>query len=370
MSTLHRTLQDVVARIAKYRGQRRVNEQNTKATLIEPVLRALGWDLEDLEEVQREFKPKRRDNPVDYALFELRSPRLFLEAKALGEDLNDRKWAGQIFSYAAVAGVEWVVLSNGREYRIYNAHAPVGVEDKLFRSVDVATDIDGAHDTLKLISKTSMAGNRLEALWRAHFVDQQVRAAVESAFAVQPDPALVRLFAKRIPALGASDVRASLTRMRMELEFPLDDVRLALDVSSNVQSSSTQAAAASPTPSKRRTTKHAGAGATVKDLITAGLLPAGASLSKTYRGEELVATVQVDGTLLFRSEAFQSPSAAGAAARAHVQGLARSDKLPSTNGWEFWSLRSPDGSTITLSDLRRRLDDSGGPTLRMLRGGK
>jgi len=28
--------------------------RNTKATLIEPVLRALGWDLEDLEVLQRE----------------------------------------------------------------------------------------------------------------------------------------------------------------------------------------------------------------------------------------------------------------------------------------------------------------------------
>ena len=59
---------------------------------------------------------------------------LFIEAKALDENLDDRRWAGQIIGYAMQAGVEWVVLTNGDEYRIYNAHAPVAFEGKLFRS--------------------------------------------------------------------------------------------------------------------------------------------------------------------------------------------------------------------------------------------
>ena len=51
---LDKTLADVRARIEKYRGRRSINEENTKAILIEPVLRALGWDVEDLDEVARE----------------------------------------------------------------------------------------------------------------------------------------------------------------------------------------------------------------------------------------------------------------------------------------------------------------------------
>ena len=62
---------------------------------------------------------------------------LFVEAKALGGNLNDRRWANQIMGYAAVAGVEWVVLTNGDEYRIYNSHATVPVEQKVFRTTDV-----------------------------------------------------------------------------------------------------------------------------------------------------------------------------------------------------------------------------------------
>jgi hypothetical protein len=79
-------------RIAKFQGQA-IGEENTKHALIEPVLRALGWDVEDLDEVRCEYKLKQADNPVDYALFVHGNLRLFVEAKALGENLD--KWASQ-----------------------------------------------------------------------------------------------------------------------------------------------------------------------------------------------------------------------------------------------------------------------------------
>ena len=56
-----------------------IGEQNTKAALIDPLLAALGWDVEDIDEVSREYRRKPQDNPVDYALFMLRSPRLFVD---------------------------------------------------------------------------------------------------------------------------------------------------------------------------------------------------------------------------------------------------------------------------------------------------
>jgi hypothetical protein len=52
-----------------------IGEQNTKAALIDPLLAALRWDVEDIDEVSREYRRKSQDNPVDYALFMLRSPR-------------------------------------------------------------------------------------------------------------------------------------------------------------------------------------------------------------------------------------------------------------------------------------------------------
>src|SRR5205807_10593936 len=84
-----------------------------------------------------------------------RTESLFIEAKSLEKDLNDRKWISQNLSYATVVGVRWCVLTNGDEYRIYNSHAPVDVEQKLFRSVRVSDASNVGHliDTLHLLSK-------------------------------------------------------------------------------------------------------------------------------------------------------------------------------------------------------------------------
>jgi predicted type IV restriction endonuclease len=128
------TLKQCVERLDRYRRpSQRVGESNTKAGLIEPIIAALGWDVLDPDEVHREYRRRPADNPVDYALLLSRTPRLFIEAKGLGENINDPKWANQTISYAAVAGVEWVALTDGAEWRVYNAHAPVPVEHKLFR---------------------------------------------------------------------------------------------------------------------------------------------------------------------------------------------------------------------------------------------
>ncbi len=68
-SNLSRTLAEIRRRIEK-NGRRGINEQNTKATLIEPVLGALGWDTEDVDEVViRENKVSI--TPIRYDLTDL-----------------------------------------------------------------------------------------------------------------------------------------------------------------------------------------------------------------------------------------------------------------------------------------------------------
>ncbi len=94
MNDLRETLEQIRRKIGRY-GKSAINEQNTKSTLIQPLLRALGWDVEDCDEVHLEYKQKGKDKPVDYAMMLLRSPCLFFEAKALGQSLDDREWANK-----------------------------------------------------------------------------------------------------------------------------------------------------------------------------------------------------------------------------------------------------------------------------------
>ena len=130
-AALHETLTKVRARIVELSDHDdRIGEEETKAILIDPVLTALGWRVDELQDVRREYRAKSQDNPVDYALLAFGKPRLFVEAKALSSAL-DRKSASQLLGYAAVVGVGWCLLTNGDEYRLYNSHASVDVDEKL-----------------------------------------------------------------------------------------------------------------------------------------------------------------------------------------------------------------------------------------------
>lgn len=349
MSELLQRLSSVKAKILRY-GSKSISEQSTKSALIQPVLRALGWDVENLEEVELEYKRRRSDKPVDYALLLLRTPCLFLEAKALGQSLDDRKWAGQLMGYASVAGVEWVVLTNGDEYLIYNSHAPVPVEEKLFRRVRVTQDEASAAETLGLLSKDRIRDNDITVLWNAHFVDRQVRVAVEAMFAPDraPDATIVRAIRKRAHNLSAKDVKASLRRVRIQFDFPEE---LACDLAESP---------AQRSPSGRRRRRTIGMGATVpeqkkayvgvslKDLVDHGLLKTPLRLSNHYKGRDLEATLHKDGTVEFQGKRYTSCSTAADAARRTVIG-----GTPHTNGWTFWQFHDDAGQLVPLGRMRK-----------------
>lgn len=332
MTTLAETLASVRQKIQRI-GSKSINEENTRASLIDPVLRALGWDTEDLEDVQREYKVKSRDKPVDYALLSMRNVRLFIEAKALGGDLDDRRWANQIMGYATVAGVEWIVLTNGAEYRLYNAHAPVAVEEKLFRRVHV-DDNKAAVETLELLAKNRLEDNRIEVLWRAHFVDRQVSGAIEGLFARENnDMLLVNYVAKHTKNLTPEEIRSSIARCRVTLDFPVDVGAL---VRRRVQGKAKGKAKAGPVQ----------VGVSIVDVIAAGILHPPVTLLRTYRDKDLTATLLPDGRVQVKNTAYDSLSTAAVEAIRVATGIDRS-----INGWDFWQVEVG-GKRVPLSALR------------------
>ncbi len=59
------TLKECAARIDDFRSHHtQLGEENTKAALIEPVLKALGWDTSNPDEVHHEYRRLSNDNPV------------------------------------------------------------------------------------------------------------------------------------------------------------------------------------------------------------------------------------------------------------------------------------------------------------------
>jgi hypothetical protein len=331
-------------RIQKIRNRKEsIGEQNTKAALIDPLLSALGWDVEDFDEVSREYRRKPQENPVDYALFMLRSPRLLVEAKGLDKDLNDSKWVSQVLGYATVVGVEWCVLTNGDEYRLYNAHAPVDVEQKLFRTVRISdTDqTDYTLDTLELLSKEKMGDNLLNVLWKAHFIDHHVSHALKDLLQ-NDDAGLIRLIRKRTPELTPAEIRESLKRADIRIDFPVV----------SVSSQSSEGVEDEVIPAVEVTDK---VDVKVVDLIRANLIDPPLKLEKEYKGRHLEAEIQQDGTIVFDGKTYRSLSLAASYARKSIIGAPAGRKYPQTNGWVFWKYHDPvTGRFEEIDELRQR----------------
>lgn len=367
---LEETLKSVADKVRRFKG-RYIGEQNTKASLIDPVLEALGWDVRDFDEVHREFKPTAKDSPVDYALKIIKKARLFLEAKGLDENLSDRKWIAQVLGYATVAGVEWCVLSDGDEYRFYNASAPLDADEKLFCKLRLSEVSESeAAKTLSMISRSNMQDNLLDVLWSAHFVDRQVREVLRGLID-SPDPRFVRLIRSVADRLTPKEIADSIRRLDIQIA-PASNLPVAGTAShargntnadapqgdrSNAAKSAWQTRRTkglddSSLPKKmsnsaksKRSIKHIPV--TLADLIQGGLLKTPLRLFRKYKGKMLEATLNTDGTVRYDGTEYASGSNAAGFARQTVTG-----RYMSTNGWSFWQYTDDAGNKVTLEETR------------------
>lgn len=351
-SRLQEVIQGAVEVIQRFQERGGLGEQNTKASLVEPVLEALGWAIRDPDEVHREFKPTSKDNPVDYALTLLRKPRLFVEAKGLGETLTDRRWISQILGYATVAGVEWCVLTDGDEYRFYNATAPVDAEEKLFYRIKL-TEVppEKAAETLALVSRSNMEGNILNELWRVYYVDRRVKQALQELFTA-PEKGLLRLIRRNVSDLSPKAIMESLRRLdvRIDSPTPVPDA-----VASDGQKAQKPALKGGK---KRRPQKEkVKYNANLDDLIGAGLITPPLSLFRKYRGIKLEAKLLPDGKVEFNGTAHDTCSTAAEIARGTITG-----RRMNTNGWTFWQYLDANGKAQTLFDVRQRFLEMKGDT--------
>lgn len=357
MIDLDAVLGTVRDRIGRYHAQS-IGEQDTKATLIVPVLRALGWDVEDLEDVKLEYKRRSADNPVDYALFLLREPRLFIEAKQLGSRLDDPRWANQFLTYAMSAGVEWVALTDGDEYRLYNSHAAVPVERKLFRTVRISEPDSRPGDTLRLLSKSDLQDHLIDQYWKSEFVDRQLGDTLRALFAPEPDPSLVRLVGTRAPSLSKADIRASLARLRPTFDFPVVVPR-ATPVKDPAPAARTSSRAAKPDLSSPQGTqdgtpwRHV----TLDQLVGSGLVKPPVRLERRYKGTVVTATIEAPDRIMVGKDSYDSLSTAAGMARKAIIGETPGRRYPQTNGWTFWQIRQGDGTLRELDALRRELHE-------------
>jgi predicted type IV restriction endonuclease/predicted transport protein len=177
-----------------------LKEYPTRTIFIDPMLGALGWDVRDPDDVELEY-PTVDGKSVDYALKINRKVVLHLEAKQLGDRLDDVKSITQVVGYAANDGIDWCVLTNGVRYKVYKASEMASAPDKLLFEVSIDPDDSDGSTVQELakqfnrLSRDSMAAGRLDQLGTEIFTTSKVRKALDRLF-TEESPSLIRLIRK------------------------------------------------------------------------------------------------------------------------------------------------------------------------------
>ncbi|MCH7699760.1 MAG: type I restriction enzyme HsdR N-terminal domain-containing protein [Chloroflexi bacterium] len=151
-----------------------ISEAATRSQFVEPLLAALGF--EGLVDIDWEYHIKASNERIDYVLKINGKPAVAVEAKSLGTDLVD-KHAAQLVQYAAIEGMEWCLLTNGREVRIFNANLQGSLEAKHVVDLDLLDEqISEAAAILTLFSKDSLSNpGRLREWMRETLLDRALR---------------------------------------------------------------------------------------------------------------------------------------------------------------------------------------------------
>ena len=133
MHTLIEVLERIKQRMLDYEAELRKSEALTRYALIDPVLRALGWDLEQPSQVRPEF-PTEAGRP-DYALMWNEAPQVMIEAKPLGGNLERARDEG--FRYCWQNKVPYYVITDGNIWKLYDLREMGG---KLIFSANISEE--------------------------------------------------------------------------------------------------------------------------------------------------------------------------------------------------------------------------------------
>lgn len=182
----------------------RINEADTKAFFIEPMILALGWS--GFGVVTREYYVKNSQEFVDFVMSGMEGPLLAIETKALRSGLTD-KHAAQLIQYCSVEGIEWAALTNGRELQFFNTFLKPDLAAKRILSLDLlAFNSDAEYDALFSqiwqLSRESMTTPTGVRTW---LNQRRIDSALRSIL-LDPNSATIKNLRK---ALADADIRST-----------------------------------------------------------------------------------------------------------------------------------------------------------------
>ncbi|MCZ8216556.1 MAG: type I restriction enzyme HsdR N-terminal domain-containing protein [Cyclobacteriaceae bacterium] len=140
-----------------------LDESGTRIMINTFLTSILGY--QELEEIKTEFMIK--GTYADY-IVQIGGKRHFLvEVKAFSIDLSD-KHLRQAVNYGANEGIEWAILTNGRQFQLYRIIFEKPISEKLVFEIDFAADDFNMKETLEVFTylhRDAVIKKSLTDLW-------------------------------------------------------------------------------------------------------------------------------------------------------------------------------------------------------------
>ena len=139
------------------------NESTARTAIVLPMLRALGWNTADPDEVYMEYEvAKHLKGYADIALLVQGAPLIFIETKAPRHSLETEKHKIQLLEYCQMKQVRIGVLTNGLEWRIYYLGAGADKNSALAKIIDLTHEKteNSAKMFMNLLSRDAVSDTR------------------------------------------------------------------------------------------------------------------------------------------------------------------------------------------------------------------
>ncbi|MDE2705932.1 MAG: type I restriction endonuclease [Gemmatimonadota bacterium] len=195
---------ELLTRLKEQSEKRRsYNEDQAKQGIVLPILRQLGWDTEDVEEVHPEFSIEQ--DRIDYALVLEGRPAVFIEAKRPSEDLDNESHEEQLLGYSFRQTVDLAILTNGLTWSFYLPREGGDWRSRKFYTLDITQQHvkDASSRLTELLSKSNIASREaLESakrIFRGKVRKDRIRETLPKAWnkiVLEPDSLLAELLAE------------------------------------------------------------------------------------------------------------------------------------------------------------------------------
>ena len=337
-------LMDEMRKISEKINQQRpmmTNEVATELVSIHPFIRALGYDIGNLNEVSPQHTADARTSGserVDYAIKQSGKPIIFIESKAANKVLSENNWR-QLYNYFGAEDVRFGILTNGIEYRFYTDLEKLNVMDKQpFLIIDMLNLDDGLVNELEGFTKASFDVERILSAARK----LRVLRLLDKEYA-QPSEELVRFFARQLYTgpLSKSVIQAFAPVVRQAWREFVEQ-KIASRLQTVIQPE------ARPAEIEAQTTVEE---SPIQPISEDGEIPVFAE----YGGQRFEATlVKFDLKYPKTSRILYSNSVYSISKAAIVAIHSVNPKIRASNGWDFWKLRDPYGNKERpIGDLRK-----------------